>query len=93
MVVMVEAPMREAWMAGVARIEDRDDRAADAAADAGHSDVAAAAHRASDESAAAKTAAAATETATTEAAGVGGLRGKHRHRERSRRSESEDRFA
>ena len=81
-------------MAGVAWVEDRDDRAADAAAEAGHSHSAAtdgaACHSAATEAAAA----AATETAATaKAAGVGRLRGKHRHRKRSCRSESEDRFA
>jgi hypothetical protein len=81
-------------MAGVAWVEDRDDRAADAAAEAGHSHSAATDGAAS-ESAATEAAAAAatTETAAAEAAGVGRLRGKHRHRERSCRGESEDRFA
>jgi hypothetical protein len=94
-VVMVEAPMREAWTAGMARVEDRDDRAADAAAEAGHPHTAATDGAAGESAAteAAAAAAAAETTATAETAGVGRLRGKHRHRKRSCRSESEDRFA
>jgi hypothetical protein len=67
------------------------------AGEAGHSHTAATAEGAAGESAATEAAAAeaaAAETATTaKAAGVGRLRGKHRHRKRSCRGESEDRFA
>jgi hypothetical protein len=78
----------------VARVEDRDDRAADAAAEAGRSHSAATDGTASEAAATEAAATAAAETAATaKAAGVGGLRGKHRHRERSGRSESEDRLA
>ena len=80
--------------AGVARVEDRDDRAADTAGEAGHSHAAATEAAACESAATEAAATAAAETAATaEAAGVGRLRGKHRHRERSCRSESEDRFA